>query len=185
MDSYELNSNSELEKGENVHYIIKIYGFVQGIGFRPFVYNKAKEFEVYGDVRNTGGAVVIDCEGKKENIKKFILSIKKNPPELAKIEKINCTMVKSKFHYKYAFTNCTKCGPRYSIIKTLPYDRNNTTMEKFQMCEKCKEEYENSVSRRFHAETNCCLKCGSKLFLLNNNGNEVIFENIIDTVINF
>ena len=62
--------------------------------------------------------------------------------------------------YLYPFTNCTNCGPRFSIIKSLPYDRLNTTMHKFEMCEKCKEEYENPGDRRFHAQPNACPKCG-------------------------
>ena len=212
---------------DNVRYVIKIYGIVQGVGFRPFVYKKAKDFQIHGYVENMGGAVVIDCAGKKDDIKHFILNIVNKPPSLARIEKIQCNFIssinKSDFlgnadkdnfeikesnneenqirfvspdvvtcpkclediqkvgtsRYRYAFTNCTECGPRYSIIETLPYDRNNTTMEAFPMCEDCKKEYENPLSRRFHAETNCCEKCGPKLYLIDSNGKKIQYDDVI------
>ncbi|WP_180674062.1 carbamoyltransferase HypF [Helicobacter sp. 13S00477-4] len=70
---------------------------------------------------------------------------------------------KTNRHYGYAFTNCTDCGPRYSILKTLPYDRKNTSMSSFKMCSECQNEYKNPEDRRFHAQTNSCLKCAIDL----------------------
>lgn len=194
-------------------YEIKIYGIVQGVGFRPYIYNQAKKYNIYGWVSNQGSSVLMQIEGERKKIKEFILRIIKNPPSLAKIEKVkvllklfngwnNFEIISSsdeetgiKFissdvsvcpeclkdisnpadnRYHYAFANCTNCGPRYSLIKKLPYDRENTTMVKFKMCTECEIEYNDPTNRRFHAQTNCCPKCGPKLSLLNNIGEEII-----------
>ena len=68
--------------------------------------------------------------------------------------------------FGYALMSCTNCGGRYSLIRALPYDRNNTAMADFTMCEACKAEYNDPNSRRFHSEINCCLECGPKLFFV-------------------
>lgn len=69
--------------------------------------------------------------------------------------------------YRYPFTNCTNCGPRFSIVKALPYDRPNTTMQGFKMCQTCQAEYANPANRRFHAQPNACPECGPHLELWN------------------
>lgn len=193
-------------------YLINIYGVVQGVGFRPFIYNLAVKYKLKGWVKNTGSYVVIDVEGERKDIKNFLNCIVKNPPTLASIEKLETTYKKLKGYtsfkieksseasekirfisadvgtcskcredifnhnspyYNYPFTNCTNCGPRYSIIKKLPYDRENTTMKEFKMCSSCREEYENPVSRRFHAQPTCCPNCGPKYRLTDASGREI------------
>lgn len=75
--------------------------------------------------------------------------------------------------YRYPFINCTNCGPRFTIIEGLPYDRPLTTMKKFAMCPECLAEYEDPADRRFHAEPNACPVCGPRLWLAGADGCEV------------
>ncbi len=74
------------------------------------------------------------------------------------------------FRYRYPFVNCTNCGPRYSIVKTIPYDRPNTTMSVFPMCERCAAQYADVTDRRFHAQPVACPQCGPKVWLANRDG---------------
>jgi len=81
--------------------------------------------------------------------------------------------------YRYPFTNCTNCGPRFTIIEDMPYDRPKTTMRYFQMCPQCQAEYDNPLDRRFHAQPNACPKCGPQVELVDNQGNLVTDSNPI------
>jgi hydrogenase maturation protein HypF len=81
--------------------------------------------------------------------------------------------------YRYPFTNCTNCGPRFTIIEDMPYDRPKTTMRYFQMCPQCQAEYDNPLDRRFHAQPNACPKCGPQVELVDNRGNLITDSNPI------
>lgn len=75
--------------------------------------------------------------------------------------------------YRYAFTTCTNCGPRFSLVRALPYDRERTAMACFPLCEECRREYEDPADRRFHAEPVCCPSCGPRLWLADGEGREL------------
>ena len=196
---------------------VQIKGIVQGVGFRPFVYNLALKYNIKGWVNNDEKGVNIFLYSSEENIQNFLCELKEKPPVLAKIDSLNIKKITKKqeyktfeilqssssknkstiispdiaicddcikdindnsnFRYNYALTNCTNCGPRYSIIKTVPYDRINTSMASFELCEDCKKEYENPTNRRYHAQPLACEKCGPNVILYNNK-NEIISHNI-------
>ena len=78
------------------------------------------------------------------------------------------------FRHEYPFINCTNCGPRYSIVKTIPYDRPNTTMSVFKMCPKCAAQYEDVTDRRFHAQPVACPVCGPKIWLTDSKGHTIV-----------
>ncbi len=199
---------------------VKIYvaGIVQGVGFRPFIYNIAKRNKLVGQIYNNSKGVIIEAEGEKINVDKLIFAIKNEAPPLASIreletEFINSTGLNDFFikesklaedkltlispdisvcddcleelknpedrRFEYPFINCTNCGPRYTIIKDVPYDRPQTTMNVFQMCPECKKEYENPDNRRFHAQPIACKKCGPTLMLKDNKGKIISSENLI------
>ncbi|MCG3687793.1 carbamoyltransferase HypF [Aliarcobacter butzleri] len=188
---------------------ISIFGIVQGVGFRPFIYNLAIKYDIKGWVKNDENGVEIEAYSTQENIENFINEIKSNPPVLAKITNIkieknneikeykNFEIIQSSsskdkttiispdiaicddcikdiddignFRYNYSLTNCTNCGPRYSIIKTVPYDRANTSMNDFKLCKKCEDEYKNPLNRRYHAQPVACEDCGPNMALYNIN----------------
>ena len=83
--------------------------------------------------------------------------------------------------FRYPFTNCTNCGPRFTIIEDIPYDRPKTTMRNFKMCPECQREYDDPLDRRFHAQPNACPNCGPSLELVNSNGNPVRCYDVIKT----
>ncbi|WP_456381260.1 carbamoyltransferase HypF [Hydrogenimonas sp.] len=193
----------------NRRYRIRVTGIVQGVGFRPTVYRYALENELGGFVRNDSDGVVIEVEGKTEALDAFVTSLRKFPPPLARIdrmeeEEIPCREEKTfSIHvsddthkkrtpvspdvsicpacieemrdpadrrFGHPFINCTDCGPRYTITRTVPYDRPNTSMASFEMCDMCRTEYENPEDRRYHAQPIACRDCGPRLRLLDSGG---------------
>jgi hydrogenase maturation protein HypF len=198
---------------------ISVRGVVQGVGFRPFVYQLAVKHNLRGWVRNTSEDVKIEVEGEGGDIESFLKGLRTEAPPLARIEDITATAGKpagyAKFEikesvaeagkyqlvspdiatcpdclkeifdledrrYKYPFTNCTNCGPRFTIIADIPYDRPNTTMKSFRMCPECQREYEDPLDRRFHAQPNACPVCGPRLELVDARGNKVEGDDIIN-----
>ncbi|PAF46031.1 carbamoyltransferase HypF [Helicobacter sp. 11S02629-2] len=191
-------------------YLISFKGSVQGVGFRPFVFNLALTLGLKGYVKNVGleASVLLDSRTFMLNSNAFIKLVCKNfkvlevstkmlflntkllepqsayfwegfkilkstkdtspsltlPLDLATCKDCMADLVNpnSRF-FNYAFIACAKCGPRYSLINSLPYDRNSTTMSKFVLCKACKNEYENPSDRRFHAELISCENCGVSL----------------------
>lgn len=190
---------------------IRIYGTVQGVGFRPTVYRIAKTLGLCGEVSNDGQGVLIKVVGDRSTIDQLIEKIHSERPPLADIETItrqhlenanfldfiitssNNNSVRTKIApdaatcsnckheifdplsrwYRYPFTNCTHCGPRFSITKKLPYDRKNTTMADFNFCPECQEEYSDPLNRRFHAQPIACHVCGPKAWLERADGKPV------------
>lgn len=84
--------------------------------------------------------------------------------------------------YQYAFTNCTDCGPRYTIINSFPYDRANTSMQPFKMCKECQKEYDNPVDRRFHAQPNSCPDCAINLEFISKKNHSFNGYALIDSI---
>ncbi len=85
--------------------------------------------------------------------------------------------------YQYPFINCTNCGPRYTIIKDIPYDRPKTTMAEFKMCKQCRSEYEDPLNRRFHAQPNACPVCGPHIWLSDSSGKEISIGNTMQQTV--
>ena len=189
-----------MKSGADIH----ITGIVQGVGFRPFVYNLAAKLELAGWVRNTSAGVDIQVDGSQEALDAFVKALREEAPALAhidefaasfhgpngfsKFEILHSEAVPEAFQpispdvaicddclcelfdpgdrrYRYPFINCTNCGPRFTIIKDIPYDRPKTTMAQFNLCPDCAREYEDPTNRRFHAQPVACPVCGPQVWV--------------------
>jgi hydrogenase maturation protein HypF len=202
-------------------FLVRVRGIVQGVGFRPFIYQLAVKYHLRGWVNNTSEGVCIDIEGLPVYIRAFLKDLKKDSPPRSVIEDITLTplapdnlnapggftirpsitemgkyqlvspdiatcpdcfreiLTPEDRRYAYPFTNCTNCGPRFTIIEDIPYDRTSTTMKHFQMCPDCQREYEDPMNRRFHAQPNVCPVCGPSLGLLDASGRVI---STVDTI---
>lgn len=154
-----------------------ITSFIKEIREKPPVLSKItdikiidKEIEGYTDFK------IIESVEEEEAITLLSPDIATCDDCLADISDVNNR------RYRYPFTNCTNCGPRFSITKKVPYDRGNTTMDVFQMCSECREEYTEPLNRRFHAQPNGCSKCGPRVYICNKEGNEIISNDPIKDI---
>ena len=190
----------------NAHAVrLVVFGVVQGVGFRPFIYRLAHKFRYQGWVKNIGYGVEVHLESEtKTDFRDFLKALQATKPPLSQIEEViqepasflglkdftiqksregesfvfispdisicdNChkeMLDHSDRRHRYPFINCTDCGPRYTIVKSLPYDRKETTMSHFAMCEDCRSEYVNPMDRRYHAQPIACPVCGPQIHLV-------------------
>ncbi|MGL2580911.1 carbamoyltransferase HypF [Helicobacter pylori] len=181
---------------------ITLFGVVQGVGMRPFIYTLAQKLELVGFVRNTQAALEIILPAHKTE--SFLNALKKGLPPLALVEKIIISpydkalhfngfrILESKNHplnllsqipkdlgvckdclreirdknspyFYYAFNSCAKCGARYSLLNALPYDRENSALKPFKLCDFCASVYQDPTNKRFHIQGISCKKCGITL----------------------
>lgn len=191
---------------------IEAKGVVQGVGFRPFVYNAAREWGLTGWVRNEADSVSIEVQGEVGEVDSFLKTLRDaHPPQVCiaflEVHEVGCRK-EDRFRirdsaggapprptipadlatcggcreevrtpalrrFSYPFTNCTNCGPRYSIVTGLPYDRPRTSMQGFPMCPDCAAEYNDPTDRRFHAQPIACPRCGPQLTLMGRDGQRI------------
>lgn len=183
---------------------LHITGIVQGVGFRPFVYNLALSSGLEGWVLNSSEGVFCLVQGDPERVDAFPAALRAQAPPMALIEAIvaeevepepltgfairesaevagamtlvspdiaTCPACTSELfdpadrRFGYPFINCTNCGPRFTIIDDVPYDRPSTAMRAFEMCPRCAAEYADPGDRRFHAQPDACFVCGPRLYL--------------------
>ncbi|MBW3139662.1 carbamoyltransferase HypF [Ferrimonas balearica] len=187
---------------------IRVRGQVQGVGFRPFIWQLARESHLRGDVFNDSEGVLIRlCQPVDGDA--FIRTMRERLPPLARVDAVESSpcqfdeaptdfaisrsvagVVNTRIapdtatcpacladivrdgdrRQNYPFTNCTHCGPRFSIIRQVPYDRPFTSMADFPLCPACQQEYDDPADRRFHAQPNACPECGPSLTLYDNAG---------------
>ena len=186
---------------------IRVYGIVQGVGFRPTVSRHAVSNGIHGNVCNKGPYVEIYAQGSGAQVDGFLKDLEERPPKRAAILKINtedipaenapqfgafdiiesektkgeifvspdiaiCDECKEEMYnskdrrYLHPFINCTCCGPRMTILDSLPYDRERTSMKEFPMCPDCAEEYDDPKTRRYDAQPVCCNACGPEVYLI-------------------
>ncbi|MFA7563379.1 MAG: acylphosphatase, partial [Methanoculleus sp.] len=195
---------------------IIIRGIVQGVGFRPFVHAKAREFGIRGTVKNLGSEVEIHASGNR--FEEFLEAVSRGTP-LSQIDSVDVQnlrdreregftilesdsgslsgfiptdvaicddcitdiFAKGSRYEGYWATSCVNCGPRYSIITTIPYDRERTSMLDFPACSACESEYTDPSCRRHHAQTIACAACGPSLTLLSADGTPVAGDPIRET----
>lgn len=184
--------------------MIRVYGIVQGVGFRPFVSREASDLGLCGTVANKGSYVEIHAQGSEKAVEELKKALENRPPERSVIMEIIsaradeppfdsfeiidsekekgdifvspdiavCEKCKGELfdktnrRYLHPFINCTQCGPRLTIMDSMPYDRVRTTMADFPMCKDCEEEYTDPATRRYDAQPVCCNECGPEVYII-------------------
>ena len=184
--------------------MIRVYGIVQGVGFRPFVSREASDLGLFGTVANKGSYVEIHAQGSEKAVEDLKKALESRPPErsvimeiisahadeppfdnfeiidsekekgdifvspdIAVCEKCKAELFdKTNRRYLHPFINCTQCGPRLTIMDSMPYDRVRTTMADFPMCKDCEDEYTDPATRRYDAQPVCCNKCGPEVYII-------------------
>lgn len=196
---------------EEKKVLARVYGIVQGVGFRPTVSRHAARCHVRGSVCNKGPYVEIKAQGTEEEVHAFLHEVEFNPPERSSILKMDvhplndeedfssfeiiesekikgdifvspdiatCPRCKKELfdpkdrRYLHPFINCTCCGPRLTILDSMPYDRVRTSMGEFPMCPECEYEYTHAETRRYDAQPVCCNDCGPEVYLLSGTGQD-------------
>ena len=154
-----------------------ITSFIEEIKHKPPVLSKVTDIKIIDkEIEGYTNFKIIESKEEEEAITLLSPDIATCDDCLADISDVNNR------RYRYPFTNCTNCGPRFSITKKVPYDRGNTTMDVFQMCSECREEYNDPLNRRFHAQPNGCSKCGPRVYICNKEGNEIISNDPIKDI---
>jgi hydrogenase maturation protein HypF len=230
---------SDLNKENRISLLIEIYGQVQGVGLRPWLFRLAHTRDLKGTIGNSLTCAFAHLEGPESAIEAFLNDLKSKPPSPAIVRDIKvratqwhgknsltfestsnfvesamaslndhqrdpkndyqrdstrnntretelkssaiwsappdlatCKLCWSEYlnpvsrYHLYPFISCLACGPRWSILRSLPFNRENTTYSEFSLCVQCREEYQNSENRRFHSQTISCATCGPKIQLL-------------------
>lgn len=186
------------------HYKFVLTGKVQGVGFRPWVFQQAQQLALVGCVYNAGQSVVLHLQGLPAKIVEFRQRLDHSLPPQAQLQQVDCQQLPlsefkqfqiveshpsettpasltvpvdlavcdrclAEFHdpnnrrYHDPFISCSDCGPRYTILRAMPYDRDHTAMADFPMCQPCQQDYQDPSNRRFHTQGICCPDCGPEL----------------------
>lgn len=212
-----------------MHRRLAVRGLVQGVGFRPWVWQQATSLGLVGWVRNTGFGVEIDLHGATHLLDTLQARLWQAPPP-ARVEQVEVIALKTgddtlaadappkpfeiqasvsgtqmrattigtdlsvcqrclgelfdtgNRRWRHPFIHCPQCGPRYTVTRSLPFDRGHTSMSKFMACAACEAEYRDSSDRRFHHQTNACTACGPRLWFRQADGSIESSEPIAATV---
>jgi hydrogenase maturation protein HypF len=183
-------------------WLIDVTGYVQGVGYRPFVHRAATARGLGGGVRNAPQGVEVEAEGDEAALSGLVAELRDRSPAGARVESVGvrveaprgvrdfrilpsgvdgapssrvpldaapCEACAAELldpasrRYRYPFVTCAACGPRFTLVETLPFDRARTAMRRFEPCAACAREYSDPADRRYHAPNNACPACGPVL----------------------